>query len=102
MSLNLSTEPLLSLREAARLLPKRRAGKPTHASTLNRWAKGGLRGVVLESIQVGGTLCTSREALQRFFERLSGARTVPVFSQTSAARQRADQRVEEELARLGI
>ncbi len=37
---------------------------------LYRWATEGLRGVHLETIQVGGTLCTSIEALQRFFERL--------------------------------
>jgi hypothetical protein len=30
-----------------------------------------VRGIRLEVIRVGGTLCTSVEALQRFFERLA-------------------------------
>lgn len=42
-----------------------------HTSTFYRWSTVGCRGVVLETIQIGGTRCTSREALQRFFERLS-------------------------------
>src|SRR5262245_32119544 len=71
MVIDFGGEAPLPLRQAARLLPSRRAGKPTHVATLYRWAQRGLRGVRLETLQVGGTLCTSREALQRFFERLS-------------------------------
>lgn len=66
----LLSENLITLTEAASTLPRRRAGKPTHPSTLFRWASEGLRGVKLEIVQVGGTRCTSREALGRFFERL--------------------------------
>ncbi len=69
--LDATTEELLSLTEAARLVPRRRGGKGAHVATLYRWAKDGLRGVVLQTLQVGGTRCTSREALQRFFERLT-------------------------------
>jgi uncharacterized protein DUF1580 len=68
-----TTETLLSLAQAAEQLPRRRRGRQTHISTIYRWATAGCRGVVLESIQIGGTRCTSREALQRFFERLSAA-----------------------------
>jgi hypothetical protein len=52
-------------------LPQRRFKKRPHAATLYRWAKKGLRGVRLETIRVGGTLCTSTAALQRFFDALS-------------------------------
>ena len=52
-------------------LPPRRGGRPPHASCLFRWAKGGLRGVRLETMRVGGTLCTSKQALERFFARLA-------------------------------
>lgn len=69
----LLSENLITLSEAAALLPRRRRGRPTHPSTLFRWAGQGLRGVRLEIVQVGGTRCTSREALARFFSRLSGA-----------------------------
>ena len=68
-----NAETLLSLTQAAKTLPARRAGKRPHTSCVYRWTKGGCKGVVLESIQVGGTRCTSREALARFFERLTYA-----------------------------
>lgn len=64
------TEEVLTLREAAHRLPRRASGRRLHHATLYRWATDGLRGVRLETIQVGGTLCTSIEALQRFFEEL--------------------------------
>jgi hypothetical protein len=66
-------EQLLTLAEAAATLPRRRAGRPTHASTLFRWSRAGLRGVRLEIVQVGATKCTSREALARFFAKLTRA-----------------------------
>jgi Protein of unknown function (DUF1580) len=69
-----ANETLVSLAQAADELPRRRRGRKTHVSTLFRWSTAGCRGVVLETIQVGGTRCTSREALQRFFERLSETR----------------------------
>ena len=69
--ISIENETVLSFAQAARELPLRRQGKRTHTATLYRWANPGLRGVCLETIQVGGTLCTSLEALQRFFDRLS-------------------------------
>src|SRR4051794_14831263 len=66
-----TTEPLITLSQAAANLPRRRKGRKTHVSTLYRWATKGCRGNVLETLQVGGTRCTSSEALQRFFERLT-------------------------------
>lgn len=67
----LISEDLISLPDAAKLLPGRRRGKKPHVSCLYRWTTAGCKGVVLESVQVGGTRCTSREALERFFARLS-------------------------------
>src|SRR6476646_9130776 len=64
-------EQLLTLAEAAGQLPRRRKGRKTHVLTLYRWATVGCRGVVLESLQCGACRTTSREALQRFFERLT-------------------------------
>lgn len=70
MAIQFNHEHLLTLTEAAKLLPRRRAGRKPHVSTLYRWASRGLRGVVLETIQIGGTTCTTEEALQRFFDEL--------------------------------
>lgn len=65
------SEELITLQAAAGRLPCRRAGRPTHPATLHRWRTQGLRGVRLESVRVGGVLCTSEAALVRFFDALS-------------------------------
>jgi hypothetical protein len=64
-------EELFALRDAAKFLPLRRCGKQAHPVTLTRWAARGLRGVKLEVLRIGGTLYTTKEALQRFFEALT-------------------------------
>jgi hypothetical protein len=69
------SESILTFQQVADDLPRRRRGRKTHVSTIYRWASTGCRGVVLETIQIGATRCTSREALQRFFERLTADRS---------------------------
>jgi Protein of unknown function (DUF1580) len=108
-----TAETVLSLAQAADELPRRRRGRKTHTSTLYRWATAGCRGEVLESIQIGATRCTSREALQRFFERLSApiqagatgeSQSRPgaiVGRRTLAQRQRASAEAGRKLAELG-
>jgi hypothetical protein len=84
-----TTETLISLTEAAKTVPRRRRGRKTHLSTLYRWATIGVRGIVLETLQCGGSRVTSREALQRFFETLSGpGPSGPVGSHAGPARTR--------------
>jgi hypothetical protein len=96
-----NTETLISLADAAKDLPRRRAGKRPHVSCIYRWTVSGCRGVRLESIQVGGTRCTSREALARFFRLLTGSQeAVPVV--TSRAQQAAVAAAERALDAAGI
>ena len=64
-------EELIPLAAACELLPKRRLGKRPHVSCLYRWAAAGLKGVVLQTVQVGGTKCTSRRMLAEFCRQLS-------------------------------
>lgn len=101
MAIDPSTEALLSLTEAAKQLPSRRGGKRPHVSCLYRWTKTGCKGVILESIQVGGTRCTSREALARFFQALTQA-GVPAPDQSPTRRRRDVDQAEAELAEAGI
>lgn len=96
------TENLLSLTDAARLLPARRGGKRPHVSCMYRWTTAGCRGVVLESISIGGTRCTSREALSRFFAALSGHPTAPSVGRSVAQRLRDLAAAERELRAAGI
>jgi hypothetical protein len=71
MSINLSQEMIVTLSRAGQYIPVLRGRKRPHSATLYRWAQRGLRGVRLETIRIGGTLCTSAEAIQRFCDRLS-------------------------------
>jgi hypothetical protein len=91
--IDLSTETLISLTQAARLRPPGRNGRPAHVSTIYRWITSGMSGIRLEAIRIGGSLYTSVEALQRFADRLTSG---------TATSQRVDVRVESELDRIGI
>ncbi|MEZ6070951.1 MAG: DUF1580 domain-containing protein [Pirellulales bacterium] len=77
MAIDISKETPITLSVAARRLPRRRRGKRPHVSTLHRWGTTGLRGVRLETIRVGGSRCTSMQALQRFFDALDDAPQQP-------------------------
>src|SRR5262249_54301345 len=76
MAIDALTEKLRSFAEAASRLPALRGGKAVNPSTVWRWTRRGARArdgvlVRLESLKVGGTCCTSDEALLRFFRALS-------------------------------
>jgi hypothetical protein len=78
-----SKEHCFGLSEAARLLPHGRGGNPVSLSSLLRWS--GER-VHLEAVRLGGRWVTSREALQRFAQRLTPQR--PVAEPTRSAPER--------------
>jgi hypothetical protein len=109
----LTAETPIPLKDACRLVPPARQGKHTHLSTLLRWIIRGCRGpsgerVRLEAIRLGNRWVTSREALQRFAERLTPrtgvSPTAPPYPapRTPTARQRAADRAGLELERHGI
>ena len=100
-AIDFQRETLLGLSEAARTLPRGRNGKRLHVSTLHRWVGRGLRGVVLETIRVGGRRYTSTQALQRFFDRLGGGERAPRSDLNAAAAGRLA-RAEQELDRRGV
>lgn len=66
---HLSSEKLISLAKASRLLPRFDGKKHPHPSTLWRWCTRGLDGVKLDHVHVGRRICTSAEALDRFLNR---------------------------------
>lgn len=71
--IDIKSEQLLTLPEAARAVPPV-GGKRPHTSTLFRWTRKGVRGgVKLECVRIGRKLCTSREALDRFFHAVTEA-----------------------------
>lgn len=68
--MDLKHEEVISLSDACRVIPPIN-GKKTHPSTIWRWCRKGIRGVCLEYVRVGRRMCTSREALGRFFKALA-------------------------------
>lgn len=87
--IDIAKETPVSFNQVAKEAPRRRAGRKCHVSTVHRWATVGIRGHKLEFIQYGGTRVTSREALQRFFDRLtSGLAVVGTTSTTRTTAQR--------------
>lgn len=106
MAIDSEMERVLTLSDAAKELPRRRGGKRPHTATLYRWTTLGCRGVRLEYVQIGGTRCTSKEALSRFFERLTlasqGQAEASTARRTPTQRDAASKRAERELNDLGV
>src|SRR5436309_12638234 len=108
--IDFQSETPLSLAEAKKLVPPSRGGKTTHLSTLLRWILTGSRGpagevVRLEAVRLGGRWMTSREALQRFAERLTPRQDAPetqAAPRTPGQLRRAAERAGAQLDRVGF
>jgi hypothetical protein len=99
----LDGETLIALPAAARSLGK-------HVNHLRRWEKRGAHGVRLETVQIGGRVFTSAEALRRFSaavrrasrpvsERAKAPKATASRERTDAERRAAAKRATAELAR---
>ncbi len=96
--IDFNTEELLSFAQATKEVPTRPA-----IGTVNRWGDKGVRGVRLETILIGGLRYTSKEALRRFFERITAAADgEPPPERTTSQRAKDIARAEKELADAGI
>jgi hypothetical protein len=100
MPINPFVEEVLPFAAAARRLPAMRAGRPVSPATLWRWTAHGVRGIKLESVKIGGTACTSLEALRRFFGRLDEKTESP--NAPAAIRDHRAEQVSAELDLVGI
>src|SRR5262249_47287790 len=107
--IDLCTESTISLSHAPDLLPRGRRGARVSFGCLLRWVLDGVKSpsgevVRLEACRLGSRWITSREALQRFTDRLTpntgAGPTVP--TPTPRQRKRAAERAGEELEALGI
>ncbi len=94
MSKNLFPGALLSLAEAAKILP----GNP-HLSTLHRWRVRGIRGIKLATLKIGGRRFVRRDALEEFIAATTaaaGGQPRPV--RTRRQREKAISQAEADLA----
>lgn len=96
--IDIETEQLVPIGQVPRLLPPRPNGRRVHISAVYRWMSRGIREAVLESVKVGGSTYTSKEALQRFADRLSARGTpAPKAEVGGLARERHLAQVAERL-----
>jgi hypothetical protein len=107
--IDIGSEHTLSLSHVPPILPRGRRGRPVSFACVLRWVLDGAKSpsgevVRLEACRLGGRWITSREALQRFTERLTpgtgDAPMVPV--RTARQRRRAAEKAEQQLRALGI
>jgi Protein of unknown function (DUF1580) len=94
--IDFTIERLIEIKEAPSFIP----GKP-HLASVYRWFGKGVRGVKLETALVGGRRFTSREAVQRFVDRLSNERGDAVQVRTPRQRTAAAERANAELESSG-
>jgi hypothetical protein len=111
--IDVTTEQSINMREAARVYGASRGGRPTHVSTIVRHIVRGTRlrsgeTVHLEGGRIGGKWVTTRQAIQRYVERLTAAvlaegdlAGVPTTA-SSTRRQRELERVDHALDGAGI
>jgi Protein of unknown function (DUF1580) len=72
MAIDITTEQLIGLDEAAKLFPGRDGGT-VHRFTVGLYARRGKLGVRLETVLAGPRRCTSIEAVARFIEAVTAA-----------------------------
>lgn len=71
--IDINTEELIPLGNAAQRVPGR-LGKPgVHVSTMTRWCHEGINDERLEFVKVGGRILTSMAAVERFITRVTAA-----------------------------
>jgi len=99
--IDLATETLVPIPEAPKLLPPKRSGKLLHASAIYRWTSKGLRGHILESVQVGNVRYTSLPALHRFFSNLARSPQPAVTAPPGRQPRRSNDADEKELIAAG-
>ncbi|MCI0464627.1 MAG: DUF1580 domain-containing protein [Gemmataceae bacterium] len=101
MTINLSTERVVPLKDYRDYHPSRR-GKKLHRTSGYRHATRGIRGIKLEVIQLPSGLYTSVEAIQRFADRLTALlrKDNPPLPQTGRKADRRQAQVEREIGQV--
>jgi hypothetical protein len=82
--IDVTNEELITFSEARDAFP---GGRRPALATLHKWRLHGIRGVRLETAQIGGSRFTSREAIVRFLKEQNAGQT-PTPAITPSQRQR--------------
>ncbi|MGA2702004.1 MAG: DUF1580 domain-containing protein [Isosphaeraceae bacterium] len=108
MSIDIQSERLIGLDEAAKLFPGRDGGS-VHKITVGLYARRGKLGVRLETVLAGPRRCTSIEAVDRFIKAITAASETksprpdraPIANRTKQEAARAVRRANKELKASG-
>jgi hypothetical protein len=103
--IDLTRETPIPLAKAAKVYTNRQGDQGVNVATVWRHATRGVRGVKLESMMVGGIRMTSKEAVLRFFERVTAVAEKPVSGTEHAEKHQLcdhDRQAAEFLAARGI
>lgn len=100
--IDIANEQLISLAEAAEMLPSGRKGRHPNVKTIYAYTRNGCRGVVLSSAQAGAKRVTSKEAVQRFIQELTAAAGTARSTSCRRATATRDADIDDELDRLGV
>lgn len=98
--IDIHKEKLISVSQAAHMIPPTLQGRATHTSTLFCWIHRGSRGRRLEAVRIGGCWFTTIEALARFAEHPPTSEDATTTS--SRFSQLRARRATEALERLGL
>jgi hypothetical protein len=107
MGIDARKEELYTLQGIRQFLPRtNRTGNPVHPSVVFRWIKRGIKAgdgtiVRLKAIKAGSRLCTTREAVDRFFDDLT-ARAAGVAPLESRAKPGRHERTSRKLVSAGL
>jgi len=100
--IDIENEELISLAEAAGMVPSGRKGRSPDVKTVYLWTTAGCRGVVLETVQIAGRRGTSKEAVRRFLQELTAASNTGKQPRRARPNEARNQAAEAELDRLGV
>ena len=64
-------EGYITLKEAAKLFPGHEEDKPICLQAIYRWSTKGLKGILLQTVQLGSKRCTKQEWIDEFIKKLT-------------------------------
>jgi hypothetical protein len=99
--IDLLNEQVVSFRELASRLPRRRMGRPTHVTTIHRWRSRGIKGIRLAAVRLGGAWVTTLQAYQRFCAALT-TKATGQDRETETKQGRNHEEINRQLDDLGI
>jgi len=90
-----SNDDFIELKAVPKYFPHRR-GKPVGYGAVWRWARHGSRGVVLQTVRIGGMLYTTRQAIRDFItltsQRQMSAAEIRAHNKQQRATNRANKK----------